>query len=487
VPLVYVDRATAAPPGPGETGITTAIDLSHTLDLVLTLQPTITRVFVISGASEFDRFYEDLAREQFQRFAGRVTPTYLSGLSLADLEQAVPRLPPDSVIYFLTLSQDGAGARLISPDAVERLAAMANVPTYGWNESAMNRGIVGGRLLSNAVVAARTAELALRILRGEKPETIPVVAFDPYVTQLDWRQLQRWGISEARAPRGTTILFREPGLWERYRFYIVATLALVSLETVLIAALLVQRARRRVVEAKLTASNAQIRDLFGRLIRAQETERTRIARDLHDDVSQRIAGLSIMISGLKRRQRGEEIETDVLATLTSLQQNTGALAEEIRTLSHDLHPGVLQHAGLVTALGEFCAEFERQHGITTTCRAGANLEAIDADVALCLYRIAQEALRNVVKHAGARNINVALARTAEGIQMSIADDGKGFDLLATRRKGSGLGLVSIDERVRLMRGTVDIETHQRGGTRVVVRLPLPREETLPDSVFEQSA
>ena len=156
------------------TGVSAALDLAGTLDLALTLQPGTKQVFVVSGVSEFDRFYERLARQQLQRFAGRVTLTYLSDLPLAELEQTVAHLPPDSIIYFLTLGEDGAGARFRSTDALDRLSAVANAPIYGWNGVAIGHGIVGGRLYSNDVVAERSAELALRILRGEKPDSIPV-------------------------------------------------------------------------------------------------------------------------------------------------------------------------------------------------------------------------------------------------------------------------------------------------------------------------
>ena len=246
-------------------------------------------MFVVTGVSALDRLYGRVAREQFQRFASRVTLTFLSDLAWPDLEKTVAHLPPDSIIYFLTVAEGGGGARIPSTESGDRLARVANVPIYSWNDVMMDHGIIGGRLLSNAIVAEHSAQLTLRILRGEQPDSIPVLAVDPYVPQLDWRQLRRWGISEARVPDGTTILYRELSFWDRYRVYVASALVLTLLQTTLIAGLLVQRRRRRRIEAALRehqatlqASNQQISDLFGRLIAAQETERTRIARDLHD-------------------------------------------------------------------------------------------------------------------------------------------------------------------------------------------------------------
>ena len=131
------------------------------------------------------------------------------------------------------------------------------------------------------------------------------------------------------------------------------------------------------------------------------------------------------------------------------------------------------------ALRAFCIQFEKLHPIAVTCRAGDEVGTVDAAAALCLYRIAQEALHNVAKHADARRVDVVLTRTADAVHLSIADDGKGFDLSGERGRGAGLGLVSIDERVRLLHGSVHIVTQPRGGTHVQVQVPQVQEAQQP--------
>ena len=153
------------------------------------------------------------------------------------------------------------------------------------------------------------------------------------------------------------------------------------------------------------------------------------------------------------------------------------MAEALRHLSHDLHPGVLQHAGLVAALREHCTEVGSQHGIAVTLAAD-DLGAIPQDVGLCLYRVTQEAVRNVAAHAGARQAHVALRRTAAGLELTITDDGQGFDLAEARRMG-GLGLISLDERVRLVGGSVQIHTQPQRGTELRVQVPLGGREDAP--------
>ena len=223
-------------------------------------------------------------------------------------------------------------------------------------------------------------------------------------------------------------------------------------------------------QARLQASHQQISDLFGRLIAAQETERSRIARDLHDEVSQRVAGLSIAMSNLKRKLGGGR--DDISAALTWIQRETATLADEIRNVSHDLYPPTFHHAGLVPALRAACLQFEQRQGIVVAFRADSDLATIDHDAELSLYRVAQELLHNVAKHAAARRVEVAVTRIAAGVQLMVADDGKGFNVGDARSRSGGLGLVSIDERVRSMRGRIHIRTTPGRGTRVEVEIPV---------------
>jgi signal transduction histidine kinase len=222
-------------------------------------------------------------------------------------------------------------------------------------------------------------------------------------------------------------------------------------------------------EAELRASYDRIQDLAGRLIAAQEVERSRIAGELHDDVNQQLAGLSIALSNVKRQlQNG--VNGTVQEEITRVQQRTVDLADVIRNLSHELHPGVLQHAGLVAALRGHCAEFGTQHAIEVTLSAADAADIIPHDVALCLYRVAQEALRNIAEHAGAQKAEVTLRSTEDVLELTIADDGQGFDLAEAQRVG-GLGLISLDERVRLIGGSLTINTGLNCGTEMRVQVP----------------
>ena len=211
------------------------------------------------------------------------------------------------------------------------------------------------------------------------------------------------------------------------------------------------------------------RDLAGRLIASQEAERTRIARDLHDGVCQDVAAVSVDVSHL--RKHGSDIQSpDAQAILLSVERRAADVAETLRLLSHGLHPSVLQHIGLVAALQAHCAEVERQHNVQVKFFADGEVEPRSQLVALSLFRITQEALRNAARHGRARHATVSLARNDKELSLTVTDDGRGFDLAVARRH-DGVGLVSIEERARLVQGQATIRSQPGTGTTITVRVP----------------
>jgi signal transduction histidine kinase len=291
----------------------------------------------------------------------------------------------------------------------------------------------------------------------------------------DAAQLRRWNLSEALLPAGTLVLNRELPVWRRYLRPILATCLLVALQAAIISALLVQRRQRRRVEVALReseetarASYHEVRDLAGRLISAREGERTRIARDLHDDIGQRVASLSIGLSRIQRQI--PDVANPVRQSLADLEQLSTKLSGDLRHLSHELHPGILEHLGLLEALRERCDDFSEKSGVPVQLAVSETWQDVSGAPALCLYRVAQEALRNVATHARARNVTVALDKVDGHLMMQVTDDGCGFDLSASSRR-SGLGLVSLSERVRMLGGELVVTAAPDDGTRIAVSLP----------------
>jgi signal transduction histidine kinase len=221
---------------------------------------------------------------------------------------------------------------------------------------------------------------------------------------------------------------------------------------------------RDVTEAKRAA--ALNRDLARRLIASQEMERQRIARELHDDVSQNVAVVKIEIDRI-----ANQVETAALrSSLRTVSAQVGEIASGVRNLSYELHPPKLQIMGLVGALESLCGDASKHRGLHVAFTHSSVPSRIHANVSLCLYRIVQEALHNVARHSQAREAQVHVACHADDIALRIADDGIGFDPKNIR--SAGLGLLSMQERVADLGGQLTIDTRRGGGTRIDVRVPL---------------
>jgi len=213
-------------------------------------------------------------------------------------------------------------------------------------------------------------------------------------------------------------------------------------------------------------------DLTGRLINAQEVERKRIALELHDDLNQRIALISIELEQVA--QMAADGVTDVPARLTGLKSKVMDISNEIHRMSYELHPSKLDHLGLVPALRSFCSELSRSRAIRIDFRPEGIPHDLPRDVTLCVFRVAQEALQNASKHSGTDEIVVGLAAVNGQLELRVSDRGNGF--LATPEKmRKGLGLTSIQERVRHVGGEFWIASLPSHGTTVNVVVPIVRE------------
>lgn len=203
--------------------------------------------------------------------------------------------------------------------------------------------------------------------------------------------------------------------------------------------------------------------LAGRLVAAQEEERRRIARELHDGVGQRVAAACIALGRL-----AHDLPDPVAAALREVAGVLAGVSAEVRALSHAMHPPVLELAGLAAALREHCAELRRLARLEVEVSTGVS-PSLPRAAALCLYRVAQEALGNVAAHSGVRRASLRVFQRGGAVELEVRDAGRGFDRAWVR---PGLGLVGMHERVRLLGGALEVETRPGGGTCVRARLPV---------------
>ncbi len=234
--------------------------------------------------------------------------------------------------------------------------------------------------------------------------------------------------------------------------------------------------RRKRAEEELRRHQTKLEELTSKLLTAQERERQRIARDLHDDVTQRLASLAVDAGSLERLCQSDP---GLLQQCRSIREAAGQLADDVHSFAYRLHPSSLEHLGLEAAIQDHTHEFAQRAGLVVQYASRDVPKAIPTDRALCLYRVAQESLQNVMKHAEASTVVVRLLGTPNGVGVCIHDDGKGLEEQGSPTRG--LGLLSMEERVRLVEGMFRIRTRPGDGTEVHAWVPLPdaRQEVAP--------
>jgi signal transduction histidine kinase len=215
-------------------------------------------------------------------------------------------------------------------------------------------------------------------------------------------------------------------------------------------------------------AEAALADVSRRLIEAAEQERNRIARELHDDIGQRLALLAIELERL--RQDPPDLP-EVRRRTGELQKQASDIATDIQTLSHKLHSTKLEDLGPVAAMRELCQELGELTKVKIDFKSQDLPSPLPPDVSLCLFRVLQEALHNSVKHSGARHVDVRLWGTSDEIHLAVSDPGVGFDREAAK-DNPGLGLVSMEERLKLLKGTISIQSQPKRGTTIHARVPL---------------
>ncbi len=238
-------------------------------------------------------------------------------------------------------------------------------------------------------------------------------------------------------------------------------------------ALVSEVSKRIDTEQSLEANRRDLRVLASQLLRLQEEERRRISRDLHDDINQRLALLSIDIEMLEQQLPNAPVGT--VRTVRTIQDRIVELSENVRRLAYQFHPSILDDLGLSIALRRLVDDFQTRTGIDARFIGKDIPHHLAQDVVTCLYRVAQEGLANVSRHARAKNVHVELRRMRDGLQLMLTDDGVGFDVSRDGGRGGSLGLLSMRERVSLVAGTFNIQSTPGEGTRICAWVPFKQE------------
>jgi signal transduction histidine kinase len=365
-------------------------------------------------------------------------------------------------VLYTSFFQDSTGKRFVNAtQALPMVSASANAPVFGLSDTYLGHGIVGGDVMNFAEQGKVTAQIVSELLEGKRSTDIPIETL-PSMFMFDWNELKRWHIPESRLPYGSIILFREPSFWERTR-WIWPSVFLVILGLSLLAAYLLHSRKQ------LKMAKEGNRQLSGMLINAEEHERHRIASELHDDFSQRLAVLALGLENVDEAMPSSFHELH--KQLGDLLHSTSELGTDLHTLSHRLHSSTLESLGLVPAVSALCKEFTVQQCITVDFTSDEISRSLHPDTALCVFRIVQEGLRNLKKHSGATEALVDLSKKGDRLVVTVRDEGCGFDIKNSHRD-RGIGIRSMEERARLLGGGFKIYSNPGKGTTLQAWVPL---------------
>src|SRR5262249_22267 len=297
-----------------DTAVSVAVELPKFIEHILRVLPDTTHIRWAIGASPSGRFWVEELRRASQPFTNRVTFEWFDELSFEDMLRRIAKLPPHSAVFFGDIRVDAAGVLLDHERALTRLREATSAPIFSYVDSYLGQGIVGGPLLSAEELGRRMAEVAVRILSGETPENVKTPPLGLGAPVYDWRELRSWNISEARLPPGSIVQFRQPTMWERYHWLLMAAFAALALQSVLIAKLLAERYRRRSAQLESQHRLAQIIHLN------RSAEVGALSASFAHELSQPLAAITINIESMAAMLGSEQRKDDRLRSLVSETQ-----------------------------------------------------------------------------------------------------------------------------------------------------------------------
>ena len=450
-----------------------------TIELALRLHPHTKHVTVVAGTSEFDVRLLEQAKKELEGYKGRVSFRYLTTLPLQGLLVEVSKLPPQTILVFTTLFQDGVGESFIPHEVVSRISAAATAPTYGFLDQYLGRGIVGGRLYSSAVHGAAAGSLVLEALAGFTPSGPSLVEPSANKVMFDWRQMQRWGISESQLPEGSEIHFHEPTVWQRYRWQLTAMFAALLFQATMITWLLVERHRRQRAEVESRGRMLEVMHL------SRTAEAGALSASFAHELSQPLAAIMLNIDAAERLLGTNPPEVgrlkEVLADIRQADQHASEIIQHLGNLLKRRSQIEVQEFDLGGAIADalhIVSPEATKRNVSLRANGAQQPLPVRADrvhlqqVILILVTNAMDALADTAPDA--RGITVQTELLGESaVEASVSDCGTGipehalgevFDTFyTTKKQGTGLGLSIARTIVETDGGKIWAENRHGGG------------------------
>ncbi len=496
VPVIFgvVDEVTAArlhlPPD--VTGTILRLRLSDLVAAARALVPNLKRIALVGDPFERQPFRKQYAQE-LPQFAKELEIIDLSGLSLAEIKERVAALPDDTAIIYTSIYVDGAGVTYIPPDPLGRVAEAANRPIVGDAEPLIGHGSTGGFVVISNPIGQASARLASRILNGEKVSDIPITMGDFTRPIFDWRQLQRFGISENRLPPGSEIRFRPASMWELYRWPIITIALAMLLQAAIISWLLFERDRRR--RAELESRGRMLEVIHLNRTAAAGALSASIAHELNQPLGAILSNAEAAELLLAANPPDLGQVREILSDIRDADQRAAEIIQHLRKLLKRTNDIDLQEFDLNDAISEaihILSPEAMKRGVVLSTNGVQRSLPVRADqvhlqqVVLNLASNGMDAMTNSVPGTRTMSIQTALTEASE-VEVSVVNSGSGipqeklkdvFDTFyTTKQEGTGLGLSIARTIVETYGGKIWAENRSGGGA--VFRFTLPLSEARP--------
>jgi len=454
--------------------ITVAYDLDVTpnVELVKLLQPKLKQLIVIGGSSPFDEKLTSVSKASLGSSYKEIGILYCTNRSIVTLESKLAELPRYSTaIYLSSLFQDSDGVNFTVSEYSKRITDASNVPVYSPVGTLLGSGVIGGAMFDHKKLGSYAAHLVMRLLQGEKLANYLILdVMDISRFCVDVQAASRWGINLHNLPAGAELINQPPSIWREHRDWLIGSVLIILFLSFVVAVLLIQRERILKTKQMLLLSQEELRHLTRAMVVQEESEHRHLAREIHDDIAQRVATLAMRLAKLKNMlslPEGYKVNEDFMA----LQKNHAELAQTLSNLARRLHPRVVEDLGLCSAISALVSEYKNSWGLQIEYFCDMANQEIQPEAALTLYRVVQQALANVHKHAKTDKARVFLSNKDNGIQLIIEDEGIGFD--TNGKLGRGIGLSSMRERVMALEGKWELFSEPGAGTSIRAWVPNP--------------
>ena len=455
---------------------------------VLQVLPETQTIALVIGASALEKFWLEEVKKDIKPLEGRVSFIWYGDLSFEEILQRGSALPPHTVLFWGLMSVDAAGVIHDGTHALHRLQAVANAPIFCFEESFFGRDIVGGPMHSVPEIGQKTADAALRILGGEEAANVRIEPIEYAAPKYDWRQLQRWGISESRLPPGSEVMFRQPNIWERYRWQMLMIAAVFLVQAGLISGLLQERRRRRLAEVE---SRQRLTELahVNRYSTVGELT-TSIAHELNQPLGSILTNAETAELMLKARSPDINEIRQILADIRRDDERAGEVIRRLRSVLRktpfevkdiELNDTIREAVGLVKAVAVARRIALAYMPALADLRVKGDPVQLQ-QVVLNLIINAMDAISDA--DSGKREVSVSTLRAGHQAEIRITDTGPGiaasdlanvFDpFFTTKPQGMGMGLAIARTIVEAHHGTIAAANQLAGGTMFTIRLPIAR-------------